>query len=472
MVARWPTVTTGPVGNKIAALIDLYPQAAELWISSGTDGDHGTSSHHYGLTYNGSPTAALDVVGNPSTGGLDAESQRRMRDFAKWCYDNFPDLIVELIHTTPYPDDDGFYIQNGTKYPGGGPYGNPGDPGSTAGQHNNHVHLAMSDATVTEAIARMSPQAPPPPQPAPSTPDDELWICDIASWQVRQVPAGDHPLDLVAAQQAGIRGVNIKLSQGNWYTWSDRTMDPTREDARYYADWARSLGMAVSTFHWIDDSASGAEQAQLAFRRMAELGGPDGMAHAVDCEDTKRPASLATVREYIETMQALLGRPIFLYTGDWWWQPRGYDVSDLTPYAWAAPNDGYLDDYPGDDSPAWAAGYGGWPELAALQFAVRPIRSAPAGGGNVSLTVVRDKAVWAAVTTKAATPPPSDPPPAQEPPADPAPPTDPPPAPSVDLGPVLAAIAADGEATRAALAAVVQADTERLARVAEALKIG
>lgn len=168
-IPRWSTVVIGPTGEQLARLAGLAPNAAEMWISSGMDGEadevHGPpgSSHHYGLTYNGSPTAALDLVGNAQGAGLSAESSRRMRDFARWCYDNFADLIVELIHTTPYDDDQGFYVKNGVRYPGGGPYGDPGDPNSVAGQHASHDHLAMSAAQIAAALERMGAGAPEPP---------------------------------------------------------------------------------------------------------------------------------------------------------------------------------------------------------------------------------------------------------------------------------------------------------------------
>ena len=60
------------------------------------DGDHGQQSHHYGLWYQDSPTAALDI----GAGGYPAGSAK-MRDFAKWLYDNTPTTPSKLIHTTP-----------------------------------------------------------------------------------------------------------------------------------------------------------------------------------------------------------------------------------------------------------------------------------------------------------------------------------------------------------------------------------
>lgn len=120
------------------------------------------------------------------------------------------------------------------------------------------------------------------------------------------------------------------------------------------------------------------------------------MAHQLDCEDTQRPATQQIMRDYVTAMQDHLGRHIVLYTGDWWWQPRGWDGASLTPYVWAAPNAGYLSAYPGDTSSYWRAGYGGWGDYAILQYAVSPISGA--GGGNISKSAIRDSRVWAALT--------------------------------------------------------------------------
>lgn len=237
---RWGNVQTGPTGNSMDALFSRYPKADELWISSGMDGDHGSGSHHSGSTYQGSPTAALDIVGNAPNEGLTDESKRRMRDFARWVYDTFGDLMVELIHTTPYPDDDGFYVKNQVKYPGGGPYGNPSNPDSTAGMHANHVHGAMSAALVAAANARLDAVTPPPqPEPVPPQPEPaahHLFI-DVSNHD-RSRKGG--PLDWHAIADAGVPGVMMaKACEG----------DPAA-DSWYHDPWfdEHQQGAAVSGF--------------------------------------------------------------------------------------------------------------------------------------------------------------------------------------------------------------------------------
>ena len=81
-----------------------------------------------------------------------------MRDVAKWLYGHFAAYTVELIHTTPYATDHGFYVKNQRKYPGGGPYDK-----ATRQQHRNHVHFATSKALARKILARLNkPRAPAP----------------------------------------------------------------------------------------------------------------------------------------------------------------------------------------------------------------------------------------------------------------------------------------------------------------------
>jgi hypothetical protein len=73
-----------------------------------------------------------------------------MRDIAKWLYNHFAADTVELIHTTPYTTDAGFYVKNQRKYPGGGPYDK-----QTRQQHRNHVHFATSKGLAKKILARL-----------------------------------------------------------------------------------------------------------------------------------------------------------------------------------------------------------------------------------------------------------------------------------------------------------------------------
>jgi len=207
-----------------------------------------------------------------------------------------------------------------------------------------------------------------------------LFLIDLARYQ--------EGIDLTKVQAAGFNYVNIKLTQGNWYSWTN---------GKTYAEKARQLGMGISTFSWIDNSVSGATQAQYAYNQLLKTVGTDkGFAHQCDCEDNSKPPSFQIWSDYVKWWQDKLGRHIVNYTGDWWWSPRKWNGASLTPYLRAAPNNGYLASYPGDTSTAWHAGYGGWNDYAALQYSVSTI--AGAGGGNLSKSAIRDHNVWGALT--------------------------------------------------------------------------
>lgn len=209
-------------------------------------------------------------------------------------------------------------------------------------------------------------------------------LVDVASYQ------GALSIDDVIA--AGFGGVNLKISHGT----GTRSVHPD------VAGWARRAverGLTVCTFHFLDASAPGADQALCAHTRLAELGLEIGTAHQVDCESD---ATEAILREYVTTMTALLDRPVAIYTGDWWWTAPGrrWQGATLSPYLWAAPNNGYPGHYPGDVSEHWAAGYGGWPELSIMQYAVGPlvIPGRPPQTISVSKSAIRNPRIWRVLT--------------------------------------------------------------------------
>jgi len=156
----YSVVELNATGELIVELASYYPKAHEIYVTSGMDGDHGPrpdGSYHYGhLTDNGSPAAAVDFGAYDQVSK--AEGDRRMRDLARWFEDVIPGAanIIELIHTTPFADDNGFYVKNGQRIPS---FGSDVDAA-----HLNHVHLALSRAQVTRALVRAGakPQAPGP----------------------------------------------------------------------------------------------------------------------------------------------------------------------------------------------------------------------------------------------------------------------------------------------------------------------
>lgn len=219
--------------------------------------------------------------------------------------------------------------------------------------------------------------------PAPVT----LHLLDVASYQ------GDlRPADVV---RAGFDAVNLKIS----HSTGGKSVHPR---VGWWVAEARRLGLGISTFHYFTDDAPGLVQAEACLEQMTALGLLTGTAHQVDVESAPAPA-LVEVRAYIRRVTAALRRSVVVYTGDWWWTARpGWNVSDLTPHVWAAPNVGYLGFYPGDESTHWRAGYGGWPNLSIMQYAVGPLTYPDGAVGTirVSKSAIRDPAVWQALTTE------------------------------------------------------------------------
>jgi hypothetical protein len=210
-----------------------------------------------------------------------------------------------------------------------------------------------------------------------------LLLADLASYQG----------DLTPAQLwgAGFGGVNIKVSHG----LTQRSVHPR---AAWWTQQTRAAGKALSCFHWLTGDASGQAQADYAYRQMAVLGlNVPGVAHVVDVEATDSNVG-GEPREghyldYVARMAQLLGRDVMTYSGRWWWKPRGWAHAPRSPWLWAAPGAGYLPAYPGDDSPSWDAGYGGWESLAVMQY-----RVAPVAGINVSQSAVRSPYLWTLAT--------------------------------------------------------------------------
>lgn len=232
-IARRPDVVLGPLGERIAKFLERYPKAGELYITSGMDGDHGARSHHYGLSYMGSPTAALDI------GAGEPPDDAKMRDFAKWLYDNYAGATVELIHSTPFEDDQGFYVKNQRKDPGGGIYGGPQAIG-----HFDHVHWATSADLLTyleQAAERpLGAVVAPPftPTAVSAAPGEPAALVGIANTSpVWGWDASNHdwnpdrgPMDLVAAQRDGISFFTHKATEGG--DWQDPHYREALERAR------------------------------------------------------------------------------------------------------------------------------------------------------------------------------------------------------------------------------------------------
>jgi hypothetical protein len=143
-VPVWSSVEMGTTGRKILEIIRLTAASLpyDYCITSGMDGDHGGVSHHYGLSYNGSPTAALDVGCWRSR----SDPAARGRALAKALYAQ-SDLIVELIVSgvgSGLNAYGGYYVKNQRRV---SPY--------AVSAHYDHIHLATSSALADQWLGRL-----------------------------------------------------------------------------------------------------------------------------------------------------------------------------------------------------------------------------------------------------------------------------------------------------------------------------
>lgn len=156
---------------------------------------------------------------------------------------------------------------------------------------------------------------------------------------------------------------------------------------------ARALGLVPGLYHWLK-AGHGKLQAQFFHALVQRAGGPRGMLIQLDCEDN---ATYADVLDWAQEWRELSGgHPFLLYTGSWWWAPRGWDGNKVTPYLW---HSHYLSadaDVTQDDPAAfaaripaswWTPGYGSWPTATVLQFTSRG--DAGGLGNNVDLNAFR-----------------------------------------------------------------------------------
>ena len=127
--------------------------------------------------------------------------------------------------------------------------------------------------------------------------------------------------------------------------------------------------MIPGAYHFLR-SGSGAAQAQAFHARVSAHGGPAGLLIALDNE---KDADYDTTRAFIAEWNRLSGNhPILMYTGSWWWKPKGWDGASLTPHLWHSryvDGTGYASSlYEHVPESWWNPGYGGWATAEILQF--------------------------------------------------------------------------------------------------------
>lgn len=230
---RLPGVAVGPLGERMIAFMEKYcPYINEAYVTSAYRPTE-SGSHHSGLTYGGSPTAAVDfgAYDDPEPNDKD---QRDMGVIADWLMTHFWDLTVELIHTQPH-NDHYTYVRNQQRV---GEY--------AASDHVNHIHWATSAAlmNLVEARARsLWGDGGGAPTPSPSA--------ECFGWDASNHDWGRGPMDLQAARADGISFFTHKAAEGanGWY------VDQHYKQA---LDRARHAGIPVLGAYFVLHGESGA----------------------------------------------------------------------------------------------------------------------------------------------------------------------------------------------------------------------
>lgn len=138
-------VEASPTSQAQRNLIEAVRKANLPFPVRVTSTTRGTNDYH------GQALAVDFAVGSSMT----TDNSLKMRQLAR-VFIKYPGQLLELIHTTPFTDDNGFYVKNGSVV-GEGYYG-----AATNAAHLNHVHVAASNAGSAAILNAISP--------APSTP--------------------------------------------------------------------------------------------------------------------------------------------------------------------------------------------------------------------------------------------------------------------------------------------------------------
>lgn len=213
------------------------------------------------------------------------------------------------------------------------------------------------------------------------------------------------------------RGIDFPLLARQGYTFAavKATQGVTDFSASYtqqFLDWMpkiKAAGLVPGAYHWLTNADPVAQCANF-LRRVRQAGGPNGMLIQLDCEDN---ATLPVLQAWVaEWNKQTGGHPFAIYSGSWWWKPRGWNGAALTPYLWDSHYISVDTDTIADDPAAlaaripaswWKPTYGNWPKVTVLQFTSKG--DAGGLGNNVDLNAFPGtKADLLALTTTAAAP--------------------------------------------------------------------
>lgn len=179
------------------------------------------------------------------------------------------------------------------------------------------------------------------------------WLIDISNHQ--------GVFDVGRAVAEGYAGVWMKATEGT--TFRDGMFDT-------FAGQAISAGAVPGAYHYLR-AGDGRAQCDVFYNRIRDHGGPEGWLAACDNE---ADASWQTTVDFFSRWRELAGdHPLFMYSGSWWWAPRGWNGASLTPYLWDSryvSGGGYGSALYGQVPDSWwSSRYGGWGGVTVLQFA-------------------------------------------------------------------------------------------------------
>lgn len=179
------------------------------------------------------------------------------------------------------------------------------------------------------------------------------FLIDVSQWQGAS-------LDWTAIDGAGIDGAIAKVTQG-------LTVDP---------DWTiNRKGMLGTTlvpggYAWL---SPGVVPADAVKAYLTAMGDPNEFLCALDCEQTG--ITVAEIKAWAAAFDAAVpGHPLFIYIGRNTLSNLGHpDLHALGP--WWEPYYPGGGTYPGDNSPVWTTGAGGWSGPTIWQYGPRTVPS-------------------------------------------------------------------------------------------------
>ncbi|HSN23606.1 MAG TPA: glycoside hydrolase family 25 protein [Methylomicrobium sp.] len=199
-----------------------------------------------------------------------------------------------------------------------------------------------------------------------------LWVIDAHT----EYQSG---LNVPSLKAEGYSAIIVKATEGFGYT------APGKFDT--WISQARSVGLIPGAYHWLNSS----DPVGQANRYLDRIGNPEGMICAVDVEDTGKgtvPSYNHLVAFANQFYSRTNGHPLLIYSGAWWWQPRGWNGVSISPYLW---DSHYVSGYgagsvlyQGVDESWWNGRYGGWPRVTLLQFSSKCSAGGITAGVDVS----------------------------------------------------------------------------------------